>query len=103
MSRVAEQYKVQLTSAQGSLQSWDLKYKLEIQKLQEKIRTLEVSLASQGVTNLPSVGVSQQVQSGTALWEEFSNLIPVMVNQHQGAVQYNSQDQAFSLAEAGKV
>ena len=33
MSRVAEQYKVQLTSAQGSLQSQDLKHKLEIQKL----------------------------------------------------------------------
>ena len=60
VSRVAEQYKVQLTSAQGSLQSWDLKHKLEVQKLQEKIHTLEVSLASQGASNLPSVGVSQQ-------------------------------------------
>ena len=58
---VAEQYKVQLTSAQGSLQSWDLEHKLEVQKLQEKIHALEVSLASQGASNLPSVGVSQQV------------------------------------------
>ena len=42
MGRVAEQYNVQLTSAQGSLQSWDLKHKLEVQKPQEKIHTLEV-------------------------------------------------------------
>ena len=43
VGRVAEQYKVQLTSAQGSLQSWDLEHKLEVQKLQEKIHALEVS------------------------------------------------------------
>ena len=67
MGGVAEQYKVQLTSAQGSLQSQDLEHKLEIQRLQEKIDPLEVSLASQGATNLPSVGVSQQVHSCTAL------------------------------------
>ena len=36
VSKMAEQYKVQLTSAQGSLQSWDLEHKLEVQKLQEK-------------------------------------------------------------------
>ena len=74
VSRVAEHYKVQLTSAQGSLQSWDLKHKLEIQKQQEKIHTLEVSLASQGASNLPSVGVSHQVQSGTVLQRRFLTL-----------------------------
>ena len=33
VSRMAEQYKVQLTSAQGSLQSQNLEHKLEVQKL----------------------------------------------------------------------
>ena len=94
VSRAAGQYKAQLSSAQGSLQSQDLKHRLETQKLQENIHFLEVSLASQ-TSNLPSVGVSQ-TQSGTAFQEVF-NLIPGMVNQHWGTAQYNSQDQAFSF------
>ena len=69
MSKMAEQYKVQLTSAQGSLQSWDLEQKLEVQKLQEKIHALEVSLTEHGASNLPSVGMSQQALSNTALRE----------------------------------
>ena len=60
-------------------------------------------LASQGASNLPSVGVSQQVLSGTALQEEVFNLIPGMVNQCRGAAQYNSQDQAFSFQKQVKV
>ena len=95
--KIAEQYKVQLTSIQGSLQSWDLEHKLEVQKLQEKIHALEVSLARHGAPNLPSVRVSQQVPSNTALWDEVFNIIPGTVNQHQGAAQYSSQDQAFSF------
>ena len=97
MSRVVEQYKVQLTSTQGSLQNRDLKHKLEIQRLQEKIHSLEVLLASQGATNLLSVGVFHQAQSGTALWEEVFNPILGMVNQCWGAAQYNSQDKALSF------
>lgn len=62
VSRMAEQYKVQFTSAQGSLQNRDLEHKLEVQRLQEKIHALEVSLAEQGAPapTLPLVGVSQQ-------------------------------------------
>ena len=97
MSRMAEQYKLQLTSAQGSLQSKDLKHKLEVQRLQEKIHALEVSLAKQGAPSLPSVGVSQQVPSSSVLWDEVFNIIPGMVNQSRGATQYHSQDQAFSF------
>ena len=97
MSKMAEQYKVQLTSAQGSLQSQDLEHKLEVQKLQEKIQALEVSLTEHGASILPSVRVFQQVPSNTALWNEVFNIILGMVNQHRGAVQYSSQDQAFSF------
>ena len=97
MSKMAEQYKVQLTSAQGSLQSWDLEHKLEVQKLQEKIHALEVSLTEHGASSLPSVGVSQQVPSNTALCNEVFNIILGMVNQCWGATQYSSQDQAFSF------
>ena len=61
-----------------------------------------MSLASQGASNLPSVGISQQALSGTALREEVFNLIPGMVNQHWGAVQYNSQDKAFSFQKQAR-
>ena len=97
VSRMTEQYKVHLTSAQGSLQSRDLEHKLEIQRLQEKIHALEVLLTEQGAPSLPSVGMSQQAPSSSALQDEVFNVIPGMVNQHQGATQYNSQDQAFSF------
>ena len=97
VNKMVEQYKVQLTSAQGSLQSWDLEHKLEVQKLQEQIHALEVSLAKHGASSLPSVGVSQQVPINTALCNEVFNIIPGMVNQHQGAAQHSSQDQAFSF------
>ena len=97
VSKMIEQYKVQLTSTQGSLQSEDLEHKLEVQKLQEKIHALEVSLAKHAASNLPSVVVSQQVPSNTALWDEVFSIIPKMVNQRWGAVQYRSQDQAFSF------
>ena len=97
MNRMTEQYKAQLTSVQSSLQNQGLEHNLEVQKLQEKIQALEVSLAGQGASNLPSVGVSQQVPSGTALWDEVFNIILGTVNQCWGATQYNSQDQAFSF------
>ena len=97
VSKMVEQYKVQLTSAQGSLQSRDLEHNLEVQKLQEKIHAREVSLAEHGASSLPSVRVSQQVPSNTALCSEVFNIIPGTVNQHWGVAQYSSQDQAFSF------
>ena len=77
--------------------SQDLKHKLEVQRLQEKIHALEVSLAEQEAPSLPSVGVSQQAPSSSALWDVVFNIILGTVNQCQGAAQYNSQDQAFSF------
>ena len=76
------EYKAQIASIQSSLQNWDLKHKLEVQKLQEKIQALEVSLAGQGASNLPSVGVSWQVPSSTGLQDEVFNIILGTVNQH---------------------
>ena len=61
-----------------------------------------MSLAGQGASNLPSVGVSHQVPSGTALWDEVLNIILGTVNQCWGAAQYNSQDQAFSFQKKGR-
>ena len=53
---------------------------------------LELSLAGQA--SLPSVGTSH-TRSG--LCEEVFNILPGTVNQHRGAAQCQSQDQAFSF------
>ena len=97
MNRMTEQYKAQLMSVQSSLQNQDLEHKLEVQKLQEKIQALEVSLVGQGASNFPLVGVSCQAPSGSALQDEVFNIILGTVNQCWDATQYNSQDQAFSF------
>ena len=87
ISRAVEQYKVQLSTAQSSLQTQDHEHQLVIQKLQDKIQSLEVSLASQ--VNLLSMG-----------WG-LLNLTMVQVfagySQQRGVAWYDSQDQAFSF------
>ena len=65
-----------------------------IQKLQDKIQSLEVSLASQ--VNLPLVGVSQSYD-GVGLHSEVFNFILGKVNKQRGLAWYDSQDQAFSF------
>ena len=94
VGRAIEQYKVQLGNAKSSQQSKDRKHQLGIQKLQSKIQLLEVSLASQ--VNLPSVGVTHS-HNGSVLCKKVLNFIPGTVNKQHGAVQYDSQDQAFSF------
>lgn len=94
VSRAVEQYKVHLSTAQASLQTWDHEHRLAIQKLQDKIQSLEVSLASQ--VNLPSVGVSQS-HNGAGFHSEVFNFIPGTVNKQRGAAWYDSQDQALSF------
>ena len=86
------QYQVQLSSAKSSLQHKDQEYQHSIQKLQEQVRLLELSLAGQAT--LPSVGASR---TGSGLQEEVFNILPGTVNQHRGVAQYHSQDQAFSF------
>ena len=98
---MVEQYKVQLSTAQSSLQTQDHEHQLAIQKLQSKIQLLEVSLASQ--VNLPSMGVTQS-HSGSGLCNEVFNFIPGTVNKAVGhGAWYDSQDQAVFFSQTSKV
>ena len=63
-----------------------------ITELQGQVQVLQVSLASQ--RDLPSVGATQE---GVNLREEVFNYVPGTVNTNQGAVVYESPDQAFSF------
>ena len=63
-----------------------------IQKLQDQVCALELSLAGQAT--LPSIAASS---SKTGLHQEVFNILPGTVNQRRGAAQYESQDQAFSF------
>ena len=65
-----------------------------IQKLQNKIQSLEISLASQ--VNLLSMGVTQS-HDGSGLCNEVFNFMPGMVNKQRGMMWYDSQDQTFSF------
>ena len=85
-------YRDQLNSAQANLQQRDREHQQSVQKLQDQIRALELSLAGQ--VTLPSVAASS---SKTGLCQEVFNVLPSTVNQCRGAAQYKSQDQAFSF------
>ena len=61
-----------------------------VQKLQDQVCTLELSLASQA--NLPSVRPSQ---GGVDLWEEVFNYLSGTVNTNWGVAMYELWDQAF--------
>ena len=86
------QYRDQLSSAQANLQQRDREHQQSIQKLQDQVRALELSLAGQAT--LPSIAASS---SKTGLCQEVFNILPGTVNQCRGAAQYESQDQAFSF------
>ena len=92
--KAVEQYKVQLNAAHSHLQSKDSEHQLMMQKLQDKIQSLEVSLASQA--NLPSMGVSQS-QDGASLHKEVFNFLPGTINKQRGVAQYESKHQTFSF------
>ena len=92
VNKAIEQYQSKLHNAQSSLQVKDPEHQQAIQKVQDKIQMLELSLASQ--VNLPLVGDSR---SGSGLRDEVFNFIPGTVNKQWGVVHYDSQDQAFSF------
>ena len=94
VSRAVEQYQVQLSTAQSSLQAQDCEHQLAIQKLQDKIQSMEVLLSSQ--VNLLSVGVSPS-HDGVGLCSEVFNFMLGTVNKQRGMAWYDSQDQAFSF------
>ena len=84
------QYQDQLSSAQANLQQRDQEHQQLIQKLQDQVCALELSLAGQAT--LPSIATSS---NRTGLRQEVLNILPSTINQWRGAVQYESQDQAF--------
>ena len=81
VSRAVEQYKVQLSTTQSSLQAKDHEHQLVIQRLQSKLQSFKVSSASQA--NLPSVGLSH-MQDGPGLCSKVFNFIPGTVNKQRG-------------------
>ena len=86
------EYWDQLSSAQGNLQQKDREHQQSIQRLQDQVHALELSLAGQAT--LPSVAASS---SKAGLRQEVFNILLGTINQCRGAAQYESQDQAFSF------
>ena len=86
------QYQHQLSSTQSNQQWKDKEYQHSIQKLQDQVQSLELSLAGQAT--LPSVASSH---SRPGFHEEVFNILSGTVNPRRGAAQYESQDQAFSF------
>ena len=82
------QYQLQLSTVKSSLQQKECL----VQKMQDQVCSLELSLASQ--VSLPSV---ESFSSEAGLHEEVFNILPGTVNQCRGAAQYHSQDQLFSF------
>ena len=86
------QYRDQLSSAQANQQQKDREHQKSIQKLQDQVRALELSLAGQAT--LLSVTASS---SRTGLCQEVFDILLSKINQQRGAAQYKSHDQAFSF------
>ena len=86
------QYQDQLSSTQSSLQWKDKEHQQSIQKLQDQVRALELSLAGQATLSsvVPSL-------SRPGLCQKVFNILLGTVNSRRGAAQYESQDQAFSF------
>ena len=86
------EYQDQLSSVQSNLQQRDREHQQSIQKLQDQVCALELSLAGQAT--LSSVAASS---SKAGLCQEVFNILPGTINQCRGVAQYESQDQAFSF------
>ena len=93
INKAVVQYQLQLSTAKSSLQQNEC----SVQKLQDQVHLLELSLASQA--SLPSV---ESTSSEAGLHEEVFNILPGTVNQHRGATQYHLQDQPFSFQKQVK-
>ena len=92
IDEAVSQYQHKLSSTQSSLQQKDKEHQQSIQKFQDQMQVLELSLACQAT--LPSVVPSH---SRPGLRQEVFNILPGTVNPRRGAAQYKSQDQAFSF------
>ena len=86
------EYQEQLAAAKQRQQSKDRKHQQTVHRLQDWVRALELSLASQAT--LPSVRPTKEEAD---LWEEIFNYLPGTVNTRRGATVYESQDQPLSF------
>ena len=75
VGRAVSEYKEQLTAAKQRQQSKDRKHQQTVHQLQDRVRALELSLASQAT--LPSV---HHTKEEADLWEEIFNYLPGTVN-----------------------
>ena len=75
MNQAVSQYQDQLSSTQSNLQWKDQEHQQSIQKLQDQVWVLELSLAGQ--VTLPSMAASS---SKTGLCQEVFNILPGTVN-----------------------
>ena len=92
VGQAVSEYKEQLIAAKQRQQSKDRKHQQAVHKLQDRVRALELSLASQAT--LPSV---RHTKEEADLWEEIFNYLPGTVNTRRGAAVYESQDQPLSF------
>ena len=88
VGNVVSQYEHQLSSVQSHTHD----HQSAIERLQEQIQVLQVSVASQ--RDLPSVGTSQREVD---LREKVFKFIPGMVNTNRGTAVYNSPNQPFQF------
>ena len=86
------EYKEQLAAAKQRQQSKDRKHQQTVHRLQDQVRALELSFASQAT--LPSVRPTKEEAD---LQEEIFNYLPGTVNTRRGTTVYESQDQPFSF------
>ena len=92
VGQVVFEYKEQLVAAKKRQQSKDRQHQQTVHPLQDQVRALELSLASQAT--LPSV---RPTKDEADLWEEIFNYLPGTVNTRRGTAVYESQDQPFSF------
>ena len=90
MDQAVSQYQDQLSSVQINLQWKDKEHRQSIQKLQDQLKALELSLAGQAT--MPSMATSS---SKAGLCQEVFDILLGTVHMRRGAAQYESQDQAF--------
>ena len=92
VGKVVFELKEQLAATKHNLHMKDCEHKQTVHKLQDKVCTLELSLAGQ--VTLPSMRYSQKEAD---LWDEVFNYLPGTVNTKRGAAVYDTQDQPFSF------
>ena len=92
VGRVVSEYREQLIATKQRQQLKDRKHQQTVHQLQDHVRALELSMASQAT--LPSV---RHTKEEADLREEIFNYLPGTVNARRGTTVYESQDQPLSF------